>query len=169
VYVEGMSRGEASALGVVVDTPEEADLAVLRIAAPFDPRDDLLFESRFRQGSLEFRPGLIARLSRIAASVPVVLDVTLDRPAILTPLVPLSSVLLATFGTSDAALAAALTGDVVPRGILPFEIPRSMDAVRDSREDVPNDTADPLFPVGFSVPFPVPATSATRAAAAIAH
>ena len=169
VYVEGMSRGEASGLGVVVDSPEEADLAVLRIAAPFDPRDDLLFESRFRQGSLEFRPGLIARLSRIAASVPVVLDVTLDRPAILTPLVPLSSVLLATFGTSDAALAAALTGDVVPRGILPFEIPRSMDAVRDSREDVPNDTADPLFPVGFSVPFPVPATSATRAAAAIAH
>ncbi|MDF2989791.1 MAG: Xylan 1,4-beta-xylosidase [Microbacterium sp.] len=169
VYVEGMDRDEAGALGVVVDTPEEADLAVLRIAAPFDPRDDLLFESRFRQGSLEFRPGLIARLSRIAARVPVVLDVMLDRPAILTPLVPLSSVLLATFGTSDSALVAALTGAVVPRGTLPFEIPRSMDAVRDSREDVPNDTADPLFPIGFSARLAGAAAPASRASATTAH
>lgn len=150
VYVEGIDLAMASGLGVVVDRPEEADLAVVRIAAPFDPRDDLLFESRFRQGSLDFRPGLVARLSRIAAATPLVLDVALDRPAILTPLAPLASVLTVTFGTSDAALIAALTGAVEPRGRLPFEIPRSMDAVRDSREDVPNDTADPLFPVGFS-------------------
>ncbi|MCP2635460.1 glycoside hydrolase family 3 protein [Microbacterium sp. HD4P20] len=151
VYVEGMDPAEAEALGTVVDTPEEADLALVRIAAPYDPRDDLLFESRFRQGSLEFRPGLVARLARLADGIPLVLDVALDRPAILTPLVPVASVLLATFGSSDAALVAALTGRMTPRGNLPFEIPRSMEAVRGSREDVPNDTADPLFPVGFSV------------------
>ena len=150
VYVEGIDSTVASSLGIVVDRPEDADLAVVRIAAPFEPRDDLLFESRFRQGSLDFRPGLVARLSRIAASAPLVLDVALDRPAILTPLVPLASVLIATFGTSDAGLVSALTGDVPPRGRLPFEIPRSMDAVRHSQEDVPNDTTDPLYPVGFS-------------------
>lgn len=149
IYAEGIDQDELSGLGVVVDRPEEADLAVLRIAAPFDPRDDLLFESRFRQGSLEFRPGLVARLSRIAATTPLILDVALDRPAVLTPLLPLASVLLASFGSSDAALVAALTGQVAPRGQLPFEIPRSMDAVRVSREDMPNDTVDPLFPVGF--------------------
>jgi beta-glucosidase len=137
-------------LGVAVEQPEQAAPAVVRIAAPFEPRDDLLFESRFRQGSLEFRPGLVARLARLAARVPLVLDVALDRPAILTPLVPLAAVLVATFGTSDAALVAALTGSTLPRGRLPFEIPRSMDAVRHSREDVPNDTTDPLYPVGFS-------------------
>ena len=151
VYVEGMDPAEAAALGTVVDTPEEADLALVRIAAPYDPRDDLLFESRFRQGSLDFRPGLVARLARLADGIPLVLDVALDRPAILTPLVPVASVLLATFGSSDAALVAVLTGRMTPRGNLPFEIPRSMEAVRGSREDVPNDTADPLFPVGFSV------------------
>jgi beta-glucosidase len=150
VYVEGIDPAVAKSLGVVVDRPEEADLAVVRVAAPFEPRDDLLFESRFRQGSLEFRPGLVARLARLAARMPLVLDVALDRPAILTPLVPLASVLVATFGTSDAALIAALTDSTLPRGRLPFEIPRSMDAVRRSREDVPNDTADPLYPVGFS-------------------
>ena len=150
IYVEGMDPAVASDLGVIVDRPEDADLAVVRIAAPFEPRDDLLFESRFRQGSLDFRPGLVSRLSRIAAQTPLVLDVALDRPAVLTPLVPLASVLVATFGTSDAALVAALTGSIPPRGRLPFEIPRSMDAVRRSQEDVPNDTADPLYPVGFS-------------------
>lgn len=150
VYVEGIDPAVASGLGIVVDRPEEADLAVVRIAAPFEPRDDLLFESRFRQGSLDFRPGLVARLSRIAACTRLVLDVALDRPAILTPLLPLTSVMVATFGTSDAALITALTGAVEPRGGLPFEIPRSMDAVRHSREDMPNDTVDPLFPVGFS-------------------
>ncbi|AMB17207.1 glycoside hydrolase family 3 protein [Microbacterium sp. XT11] len=149
VYVEGLGPEAARVLGVVVERVEDADLAVVRIAAPFDPRDDLLFESRFRQGSLEFRPGLVARLSRIADRVPLVLDVTLDRPAILTPLAPLASVLVATFGTSDAALIAALTGVVGSRGRLPFEIPRSMEAVRNSQEDVPNDTVDPLYPVGF--------------------
>ncbi|MCT9821034.1 glycoside hydrolase family 3 protein [Microbacterium sp. W1N] len=150
VYVEGIDPAQARALGVIVDRPEDADLAVVRIAAPFEPRDDLLFESRFHQGSLDFRPGLVARLARISAVTPLVLDVALDRPAILTPLVPLASVLVATFGASDAALIAALTGAVEPRGRLPFEIPRSMHAVRQSQEDVPNDTVDPLYPVGFS-------------------
>ncbi|GAA2229567.1 glycoside hydrolase family 3 protein [Herbiconiux moechotypicola] len=164
VYVEGIDPVVSGALGVVVDRPEEADLAVVRIAAPFDPRDDLLFESRFRQGSLEFRPGLVARLSSIAARVPLVLDVALDRPAILTPLLPFSSVVVATFGTSDAALIETLTGGVVARGRLPFEIPRSMDAVRRSHEDVPNDTADPVFPVGFAHPVAVePARPAAAA------
>jgi hypothetical protein len=35
--------------------------------------------------------------------------------------------------------------DVLPEGRLPFEIPRSVDAVRNSDEDVANDTADQLF------------------------
>ncbi|NYD67477.1 glycoside hydrolase family 3 protein [Agromyces atrinae] len=146
VYVEGLSAAAAARLGVVVDTPEQADVAVIRLAAPYDPRDDLLFESLFHQGSLEFRPGLIARLARIAEHVPVVVDVMLERPAILTPLVPLAAVVTGSFGSSDEAYVAAISGAVPPRGRLPFEIPRSMDAVRASREDVPHDTVDPLFP-----------------------
>ncbi|HEY0185966.1 MAG TPA: hypothetical protein VGC67_00620 [Cellulomonas sp.] len=34
------------------------------------------------------------------------------------------------------------------RGRLPFDIPRSMDAVRASRPDVPRDTVDPVFRAG---------------------
>lgn len=151
VYVEGMSPAAGRGLGEVVSRPEDADLAVVRLSAPFEPRDDLLFESLFHQGSLDFRPGLVARLRQISTVTTLIIEVGLDRPAILTPLLPLAHVLVCTYGTSDDALVAALTGRIPPRGRLPFEIPRSMDAVRSSREDVPNDTIDPLFPAGFSV------------------
>ncbi len=151
VYVEGMSPAAGRGLGEVVSRPEDADLAVVRLSAPFEPRDDLLFESLFHQGSLDFRPGLVARLRQISTVTTLIIEVGLDRPAILTPLLPLAHVLICTYGTSDDALVAALTGRIPPRGRLPFEIPRSMDAVRSSREDVPNDTIDALFPAGFSV------------------
>ena len=57
------------------------------------------------------------------------------------------------FGASDAALFDALTGRIAPRGRLPLELPRSMDAVRHSRPDVPSDTRDPLFPVGAGLDY----------------
>ena len=69
-----------------VDRPEDADVALVRLLAPFEPRSDLFLESWFHQGSLDFPPGLVARLARIAAQCPLVLDVALDRPAVLTPL-----------------------------------------------------------------------------------
>ncbi|MDB4913763.1 MAG: glycoside hydrolase family 3 domain protein, partial [Gemmatimonadetes bacterium] len=36
-----------------------------------------------------------------------------------------------------------------PVGRLPFELPRSMDAVRAQKPDVPHDSPSPLYPVGY--------------------
>ncbi|GEB46429.1 beta-glucosidase [Microbacterium testaceum] len=147
VYVEGFRADDVAELGRVVSDPAEADLALVRIGAPFEPRDDLFLEAWFHQGSLEFAPGLVYRLNRIAASCPLVIVVNLDRPAILTPFVGHAAAIVADYGSSSAAVLDALTGRVAPRGRLPIEIPRSMDAVRSSREDVPSDSGDPVFPV----------------------
>ncbi|MDR6691781.1 beta-glucosidase [Microbacterium sp. 1154] len=147
VYVEGFRADDVAELGRVVADPAEADLALVRIGAPFDPRDDLFLEAWFHQGSLEFAPGLVYRLNQIAASCPLVIVVNLDRPAILTPFVGHAAAIVADYGSSSAAVLDALTGRVAPRGRLPIEIPRSMDAVRSSREDVPSDSGDPVFPV----------------------
>ena len=73
--------------------------------------------------------------------------IVLDRPAILTPLVPLASALVGSYGTCDDALVDALTGLVEPRGRLPFDLPRSMEDVRRHGEDVPG-FEDPLFRCG---------------------
>ncbi|GAA3635439.1 glycoside hydrolase family 3 N-terminal domain-containing protein [Kineosporia mesophila] len=134
-----------------VAIPEQADVALVRLMAPFEPRNDLFLEAWFHQGSLDFPPGLIHRLARISDHCPLVVVVTLDRPAVLTPLVPFVSALVADFGSSDAAVLAALTGKIPPRGKLPIEIPRSMDAVRASREDVPSETENPVFPLHFGL------------------
>ncbi|GAA1391470.1 glycoside hydrolase family 3 protein [Luteococcus peritonei] len=152
VYAEGVSPDALRAAGFQpVEAPEQADLALVRIDAPFDPRDDLFLERWFRQGALDFQPGLAIRLARLAEHCPLVLDVSLDRPAILTPLVETTSALTVSFGVSDTAWLDAVTGRVPACGRLPFQLPRSMEAVRASREDVPGDTADPLFEYGFGL------------------
>ncbi len=147
LYLEGIDPAVADAVGEVVDRPEDADVALIRLDGPFEPRDDLFLESSFRQGSLEFRPGLVARLARVAATCPVVLDMRADRAGVLTPLLEHVAALTVTFGVGDRAWLDAITGRVPPEGRLPIELPRSMDAVRASAEDVPG-TGDPLFPPG---------------------
>jgi beta-glucosidase len=146
VYVEGLPADAAARLGEVVADPADADVAVVRFPAPYEPRDDLFLESFFHQGSLDYRPGLVARLRDIAASTPLVLVPNLERPAILTPLADAAGAIVAEFGSSPDAVADVLTGAVAPAGVLPFEVPRSMDAVRSSAPDVPDDTADALYP-----------------------
>ena len=89
------------------------------------------------------------RSSRSAASVPTVVTVYLDRPAILTPLKERARAVVANFGVSDAALLDVLAGRAKPDGKLPFELPSSMDAVLAQRSDVPHDSARPLYPLGF--------------------
>ncbi len=156
VYAEGVDDDALVAAGLVpVATPEEADLALVRIGAPFDPRDDLFLEAWFHQGSLEFPPGLVSRLQRVASHCPLVLDVTLDRPAVLTPLAPVCAALTATYGTSGRALLDSLTGACPPAGRLPFDVPVSMEAVRRHPEDVPGFGDDALFRFGDGLEIPV--------------
>jgi beta-glucosidase len=54
---------------------------------------------------------------------------------------------------SDEALLDVLTGTYVPTGKLPFELPSSMLAVQEQKEDVPHDSKDPLFPFGHGITY----------------
>lgn len=148
IYAENIGDAALAEYGDRVADPADADVAIVRIGAPFEPRNDLFLEQWFHQGSLEFRPGLVVRLRRIADLTPLVLVVNLDRPAVLTPLIPFASAIAVDFGSSDAAVLAALSGATPPRGTLPVDIPASMDAVRASRADVPGDMGDALYPRG---------------------
>lgn len=150
IYAERVSPEAVVKHGKLVDRPEDADVAVVRLTAPFDPRSDLFLESWFHQGSLDFPPGLIARLERIAAVCPLVVDVVLDRPAVVTPLLRIASAVVGSYGSSDDALLDAVTGTIAPVGRLPFDLPRSMDQVRAHGEDVPG-YDDPLLPFGHGL------------------
>ncbi|MCA0296581.1 MAG: glycoside hydrolase family 3 C-terminal domain-containing protein [Actinobacteria bacterium] len=147
LYLEGVDADVAAAYGTVVADPAEADLAVLRLQAPWEERPTA-FENFFHSGSLDFPPEVVARVLEVAAEVPTVLDVFCDRPAILTPFVDAVAALIVNFGASDDALLDVLTGAAEPQGRLPIDLPRSMAAVAANRPDVPFDTADPLFRFG---------------------
>lgn len=150
-YLEGMDPQSLDGFGTVTLDPDQADFALIRLHSPWEHRNDLFLEEHFHAGHLDFQPGLISRLGALSKRVPLIIDVRLDRPAILTPMTGFASAILATFGVSDKALLDALFGRIEPQGRLPFEIPRSMEAVRASRSDVPGDTADPLFEFGHGL------------------
>ena len=150
LYVEGIDPEVAAEYGAVVETPAEADLAVLRIGAPYEDRGTA-FENFFHAGSLDFAEPTLDHLREVAAVVPTVVDVFLDRPAILEPVVDLAAGVVANWGAHSRAVLDVLCGAFPASGRLPFDIPRSMAAVQASREDVPFDTADPLYRFGHGL------------------
>jgi len=150
LYVEGVDAELAAEYGTVVATPEEADVAILRVQAPWEERPTV-FENFFHAGSLDFAEAFVAHVRAVAASVPTVVDVFLDRPAILTPFVDEVAALVANWGANPRAVLDVLTGAAEPKGRLPFDLPSSMAAVEANRPDVPFDTADPLFRFGHGL------------------
>jgi beta-glucosidase len=153
LFLRGIDTAVARARGyTVVSRAEDADVAVLRISAPFQRLHPTFFFGSFQhEGDLDFKESdsTYMMIKATAAKVPVIVVVYLDRPAILTNLQPLAKTLIGEFGVSDVALFEALTGRVRPVGRLPFELPRSMDAVQAQKGDVPHDSPSPLYPFGF--------------------
>ncbi|KUI53282.1 putative beta-glucosidase C [Cytospora mali] len=168
-YVEGLDVDVAAERGLnLVATPAEADVALLRLKTPHQARPGG-FESQFHSGSLEFPEKEAARIADIIKTVPTsIVDVYLDRPGVLTPFVEAQeavvsddtkgrgTALIANYGSStDVFLDVCFgTGGSLPRGKLPFDLPRSMKAASNSREDVPFDTKDPLFRFGHGLEYP---------------
>lgn len=152
IYAEGLSPEVLGPRAELVDNPARADVAVLRLSAPYEKRGEPgTLESFFHAGSLDFPTTEIERVQRICATVPTIVDVYLDRPAILTDIVAHAHTIIVNFGASEAAFTSILFGETQPLGTLPFDLASSMDAVRASRSDVPFDTVDPLFTCGFGL------------------
>jgi beta-glucosidase len=153
LYLENIAPEVASAYGQVVSTVAEADVAILRLQAPFEPRDHLPLEAFFHAGDLRFSQQELARLLTIMRQVPTIVDIFLDRPAVIPEIAAESAVLLANFGASDAAILDVIFGRWNPSGKLPFELPSSMEAVQHQQEDVPYDSDQPLFAFGFGLTY----------------
>ncbi|MBM4413276.1 MAG: glycoside hydrolase family 3 protein [Chloroflexi bacterium] len=152
VYVEGMNAEIVNQYADVVATPEAADMALIRITTPYYPREGGVFlEQMFHSGDLDFKGEALQRILDLLAKVPTIVDIYLDRPAVIPEINAASAGLIGTFGVSDAALCDIVFGKVSPSGTLPFELPSSMTAVDNQKEDLPYDSADPLYPFGHGL------------------
>jgi beta-glucosidase len=169
VFLHNVNATVAARYGLeVVATPEEAEIAILRVDTPhqndphypfgvsvnfgqlgFEDADTVVLDQKAGtySGSEDYR--LIKQVK--ALNLPTVISVYLDRPAILTNIVDKTDVLLANFGASDEAVLDVITGKSKAQGKLPFELPSSWQAVLDQKEDVAHDSVDPLFPIGAGI------------------
>lgn len=149
VWLWKVSADEARARGfTVVEDPALADVALVRMAAPFTSHPNYFFGQRHHEGSLDFpadNADLLALKRAVEAGVPAVVSVYLDRPAILTQVQPLARALIGEFGASDTAFFDFVTGRATPRARLPFELPSSMTEVEVQAPDAGSDTANPLY------------------------
>ena len=153
LYVEGMRAEAAAQYGEVVSDLADADLALLRIQTPFEPRDGNFLEQRFHAGSLEFKQPEKDRILAILAAKPAIVAIYLDRPAVIPEIAVQSAALLGEFGAGDEALLDVVFGRFAPSGELPFELPSSMAAVEAQKPDLPHDSESPLFPFGHGLAY----------------
>ena len=162
LYVQGLDSSSAAGYATVVSDPSMATVALLRLHAPYDPpRGDSMLEGLFHQGDLDFEGERLAQILAITESLPTIVDIYLDRPAVIPEIAESASAVIANFGASDEVILDAVFGRFAPTGRLPFELPSSMEAVRAQLEDLPYDSEDPLFPFGFGLSYPEPDTSST--------
>jgi beta-glucosidase len=156
IYIEQIAPDTARVYAEVVQRIEDADLAILRLAAPYEPRDGSFLERLFHAGDLDFKGEEKAHILSILERVPTIVAISLDRPAVIPEIVAQSAALLADFGASDDAVLDVVFGRFTPSGKLPFELPSSMEAVRQQKADVPYDSEGPLFPFGYGLTYATP-------------
>lgn len=152
VFVQNMDKELAAEYFEVVKNIEDADFALLRLEAPFEPREGLL-ESVFHQGRLNFTEEELEEIMEIMQTKPTVVSIYLERPIVIPEISEQAAALLGHFSISDEALFELIAGKGAPQGKLPFELPSSMEAVENQKEDVPFDSKDPLYPFGFGLTY----------------
>ena len=153
LYVENIAPEVAADYGQVTEKIEDAELAILRLKAPYEQRNGSFLERLFHAGRLDFSEDEKQRILGIMARVPTIVDIYLDRPAVIPEIAEQSVGLLADFGASDRAVLDVIFGRFSPSGKLPFEMPTSMEAVQRQKEDVPHDSESPLFPFGHGLTY----------------
>jgi len=152
LYLEGFYDDVASRYGEEVATPEEADIAILRLSTPFTPRKGFL-EHAFHAGQLDFDETEKIRILEICRKTPTIIDIYLERPAVIPEIAENCAGMLGNFGANDGAVLDVIFGEFNPTGKLPFELPSSMEAVQNQKEDLPYDSENPLFPFGFGLTY----------------
>jgi beta-glucosidase len=154
IYVKNLNPKIALQYGTVVENPKDADIAILRLNTPYYPVESPIAMARmFHHGDLDFKGTQKDSILELLRTVPTIVDIYLDRPAVIPEISGKARGLLADFGASDAAVLDVIFGKYKPNGHLPIELPSSMEAVRNQKEDVPYDSKDPLYKFGFGLSY----------------
>ena len=177
LYVEGIDAAKAATYAEVVSTPEEADLILVR-TQPSQAKDLFgdaekdfkgLTEAQRQQKMAAIMDAMkqqevdiavpeaiwapIRRLSATGRPVVVAFNPTGSSVVLPEDLETVASGCLLVFDVDDTALLDVVFGRFKPCGKLPFEIPATMDDVRQQLEDVPFDAPHKAFAFGHGLSY----------------
>ena len=155
VFPKGIKPEVLEDYATVVETPEEADVIVLKFGTPFTPvKDPKYFLQRiFLEGRLDFPKAEKQEMLALINQKPTVSIFTLNRPAVIPEINAASKALIVDFECQDDILAELIFGKFKPTGKLPVEMPSSVEAVEAQLEDVPHDSKNPLYPYGAGITY----------------
>jgi len=154
IFVKNIDPAVAARYAEVVAAPEQADFAILRLETPWVPVETKNpFAQGFHHGDLDFKGEAKAEILTLLQTVPTIVLLYLDRPAVIPEISAAAKALLGEYGASDEAVLNVVFGVARPEGKLPFELPSSMEAVRNQKADLPYDSENPLYPFGFGLSY----------------
>ncbi len=154
LYVKNIDAAVAARYAEVVDTPEEADFAILRLDTPWVPLETKNpMAHDFHHGDLDFKGKEKSEILALTQTVPTIVVLYLDRPAVIPEISAGVKALLGEYGANDTAVMNVVFGKARPEGKLPFELPSSMEAVLNQKPDLPHDSENPLYPFGFGLSY----------------
>ncbi|MGZ3777152.1 MAG: glycoside hydrolase family 3 C-terminal domain-containing protein, partial [Mucilaginibacter sp.] len=142
--------------GTIVTDPKQADIAIIRLQTPNYPIPEAkgnFIAGMFHWGDLDFKGQQLQDILDLEKAVPTVVDIYIDRPAVVPEISKGAKALLVNFGSNDRALLDVVFGKYKPGGHLPIELPSSMEAVRNQKEDMPYDSKDPLYKFGTGLSY----------------
>ena len=161
IFVDGLNSNIAKDFGVLVKDPSDADVIIMYIHTVFNGNQesglnrvfDNFLSTLFPNGDLNFNSEIHTRVENYSKDKELIVVVDLNRPAILEDIKKLSSSLIGTFGVSDRIMFEGIFGEFSPTGKLPFEIPSSMESVLNQKEDVPDDSLNPTYEMGYGISY----------------
>ena len=155
VYPQGINAKALEAYATVVESPEEADVIVLKFGTPYTPVEnpEFFLQRMFHEGRLDFPEAEKQEMLALINKKPTVSIFTMERPAVIPEINAASKALIVDFTCQDEILAELIFGKFKPSGKLPVEMPSSVEAVEAQLEDVPYDSENPLYKYGHGLTF----------------
>jgi beta-glucosidase len=161
VFIDGLDKNIAQKFGNVVKKSSDADVIIMYVHTVFNENQesglnrifDNFLSKLFPNGDLRFNRNIINKIKEYSKEKELIVIVDLNRPAILDDIKKSTSSLIGTFGVSDQVIFEGIYGRFNPSGKLPFEIPSSMKAVLNQKEDLPDDTLNPTYEFGYGISY----------------
>lgn len=142
--------------------PYQAVSARTHSLAGGDPLEDFTdrsYKDKWNSAANESDLDNLIETKKCMGDKPVIAVISLHNPMVMAELEPYADAILLEYGVSPQAVSDVLTGDFVPEGLLPVQLPADMDTVEEQCEDVAfdmecyRDSQGNVYDFGFGLNF----------------